>query len=107
MKSPIYVTQDSAGSSRWVPLDYKQVPFNVGLGVKLAAGSNLTYTVEHTFDDIQDPDQAIEVFPTDGLTGLTAKEDGNFAFPVRAVRITVSGYTAGDATLMIIQGEQR
>jgi hypothetical protein len=63
MKSPIYVTQDSAGVSRWVPLDYKQVPFNVGLGVKLSAGANLTYTIEHTFDDIQDSSITPVAFP--------------------------------------------
>jgi hypothetical protein len=107
MKSPIYVTQDSAGSSRWVPLDYKQVPFNVGLGVKLSTGAGLTYTVEHTFDDIQNPDITPVAFPNAGLTSKTANDDGNYAFPVKAVRVTVSGYTSGNATLMIVQGEQR
>ena len=104
MKSPITVTVSAAGSSRWVPVDYKQTPFNIGMGVKLSAGANLTYTVEHTFDDIQDSSVTPVAFPNSGLTARTANDDGNYAFPVKAIRLTVDAYTTGSATLLIVQG---
>ena len=104
MKSPIYVTQDSAGVSRWVPVDYKQTPMNIGIGVKLSAGANLIYTVEHTFDDIQDPAITPVAFPNSGLSGKTGNDDGNYAFAIKAIRLNVTTHTTGDATMMIVQG---
>jgi hypothetical protein len=104
MKSPITVTQSSLGSSRWIPVDYKQTPFNIGMGVKLSAGAVLTYTVEHTFDDIQNPNITPVAFPNADLNSLSANDDGNYAFPVKAIRLTVGSYTSGDATLLIVQG---
>lgn len=38
------------------------------------------------------------------LVNLTARQDGNYAFPVRAVRLNVSAYTSGYIDLMILQG---
>jgi hypothetical protein len=87
-------------------MDYRQSPFNVGMGVKLSAGAVLTYTVEHTFDDIQDPTITPVPFSNSGLTSLSANDDGNYAFPVKAIRLTVDSYTGGDATLLIVQGER-
>ena len=47
---PQVIKQTGAGSTAWIPVDYKQSPFNVGIGV-LVEGT-VTYTVEHTFEDI-------------------------------------------------------
>ena len=107
MKSPITVIQGSAGTSRWIPVDYKQVPFNIGLGVVLSSGAVLTYQVEHTFDDLQDPNITPTAFVNAGLNGLTVNDDGNYAFPVKAIRINVTAYTNGEAKLLIVQGNQR
>lgn len=104
MRSPVSVTVDSATSSKWVPLDYRQAPFSVGLGVVLSAGASLTYSVEHTFQDIQDPDVTPIAFENSGLQAKTANDDGNYAFPVKAVRLTITSYTSGNATLYISQG---
>ena len=49
---PVSYTLSATGVGPWVPLDYNQSPFAVGLGVKLSAGAVLTYTVQHTFVDI-------------------------------------------------------
>jgi len=45
------VTQSSAGNSKWLGLN-RQAVFSAGLAVTLSNGANLTYTVQHTFDDI-------------------------------------------------------
>jgi len=49
---PIRVTVSSAAASNVIPLDQYISPFNIGLGVSLSAGASLTYTVQHTFDDV-------------------------------------------------------
>lgn len=103
---PIRVTVGSATSSAPIPLDTYRGPFNVGIGVVLSAGANLTYTVEHTFDNVFasgfDPDTATW-FPNSGFTNQTTSRDGNYAFPIMAVRLRVSAWVGGTATMTVIQ----
>jgi hypothetical protein len=87
-------------------MDHYQGPFNVGIGVALSAGASLTYTVEHTFDDVFaagfDPSTAVW-YANSGLSGKTTTLDGNYAFPVMAIRLRVSTYSSGSATMTVIQ----
>lgn len=102
---PIRVTVGSQTSSAPIPLD-TYIPFNVGIGCAVSAGANLTYTVEHTFDDVYAPnfDPATAVwYPTTGLSARTATTDGNYAFPVTACRLRVSAWTTGSVTMTVIQ----
>lgn len=46
----------------------------------------------------------LRVFPHEFLTAKTVSDDGNYAFPVHAVRLNVSALTAGSATLIVTQG---
>ena len=83
--------------------------FQLSLLVKLSGGASLTYTVELTGDDPADftgiPDYNTNASwrPVTGLDALTADDEGNIAFPVQAVRLNVTAYTSGDATLTVIQ----
>lgn len=54
---PATVRMAAIGSSAWIPVDYLATDFSVGLAVVLSNNGDLTYTVEHTFDDIFDRDQ--------------------------------------------------
>ena len=83
--------------------------FRLSAFVTLTAGASLTYTVEHTPDDPQgftsqsDYNTNASWFNTDGLTGLSSADEGNISFPVQAVRLNVTAYTGGTATLTVIQ----
>ena len=103
---PIRVTVGSQASSAPVPMDHYQGPFNVSVGVVLSAGATLTYSVEHTFDDVFAPGfdaSTATWFANSGLASKQTSLDGNYAFPVRAIRLTVSAYTSGTATMTLIQ----
>ncbi len=101
---PQRVTVSALAASDPIPTDHYIGPFNVGLGVTV--NGTLTYSVEHTFDDVFaagfDPGTA-SWFPNDTLTAQTASGDGNYAFPVTAIRLNVTAYTSGSATLTVIQ----
>lgn len=103
---PVTVTVSSQAASQPIPLDHYQGPFNVGVGVALSAGATLTYSVEHTFDDVWaagfNPATAVW-FSNSGLAAKTTSLDGNYAFPVTAVRLNVTAYTSGNATMTVIQ----
>ncbi len=168
------VSLSGTGVTAWVPLNYRQNPFSVSLAVDFdSAASGITYTVEHTFDNLGLKVQPMTitratttvtvVFPTahnlntgdsitvegTGVTGMdgtftvtvtntttltytsgtsgtatgasdtrivlirvfphsvlaaqTTAKDGNYAFPIQAVRLNVTAYTAGKATLIVTQ----
>jgi hypothetical protein len=75
-------------------------PFNVGLGA--VAGAGMTYSIQHTFDDVFNPAVTPTWFNHPTLANQIANADGNYAFPVRAIRLAV---TAGSnaVTLTAIQ----
>jgi hypothetical protein len=103
---PIRVTVGSATTSQVIPLDQYISPFNVSLGVALSAGANLTFSVQYTFDDVFDPafNPATATWFTHAtLTARTASSDGNLAFPVTGIRLNVTPYTSGTATMTVVQ----
>ena len=96
----IIVSKTASGSSATIPLDTYENPFNVGLGVVVAGTVN--YTIQHTFDDVQDAAVTPVWFSHPTLAALAVNADGNYAFPVRAIKILVNS-GAGTATATIIQ----
>lgn len=100
---PQVISKAVAGTTAWIPVDYKQSPFSVGMGLVISGGT-LTADVEHTFDDVYDSTVTPTAFKHATLVSKTASGDGNYAFPVRAIRLNVTAYTSGTATLTILQG---
>lgn len=94
----------ASGSSKIIPINWRANTFGVGFSVVPTGGAN--YYLEHTFDDIYDS-AVTPVWHTHSSTlgtstvPATTTEDGNYAYPIRAVRLTVT--TAGSATINLIQ----
>ena len=97
---PIVVRQTGAGSSSAVPMDHYQSPFNVGFAV--VVDGTVNYTVQHTFDDIFDASVTPTWFNHPSIASQAANANGNYAFPVTALRVTVNS-GSGPATMTIIQ----
>ena len=97
---PQVIQQTGTGSTAWIPLDYKQSPFNVGFGVVVTG--TVTYDIEHTFEDVFSVTSPT-AFKHATLVSQTANKDGNYAFPVRAIRVNNTAGT-GSTTLTILQG---
>lgn len=107
MAVPAYITAaNGADSTVYVP-NLHVTPFNIGLGAVVVSGSP-TYTVQHTFDNVQvtngtfDP-TTVTWFDHASMAAVVAvNKDGNYAFPVRGIRIRVTSGT-GSVKLAIIQ----
>ena len=97
------ITVTGTGTSAWIPLDNKQAPFNVGIGCVIVSGT-ATYSVEHTFDDIWDTTVTPVAFQNSGITAQTTNKDGNYAAPVKAIRLNVTAGTSPVVAMTIIQG---
>jgi hypothetical protein len=91
-----------------VRVNYRQQDFKIGFGVEL--GSTGTYSVQHTFDDPADyATQALWVTDAQwydnedlGLIGATSSNDGNYAFPIQGVKLSVSA-NASTIKMTILQ----
>jgi hypothetical protein len=103
---PVRVSLSSQTESPPIPMDVNQGPFNVGVGVAVPAGASLTYSVQYTFDDVWAPgfSPSSAVWYTNSSLGTkTTSLDGNYAYPVTAIRLSVSVYSSGTVTMTIIQ----
>lgn len=92
------VSKTGTGSSSPIVMNLNATPFNVGFGV--VKTGDVDYTVQHTFDD---PSGSLSTWfnhPT--VAGQIANADGNYAFPVTAIRVTMNSGT-GTVTLKLIQ----
>lgn len=96
-----------ATATPWIPLDQFSQPFNVSFGVTCSVGDSMEqYSVQHTFDDVQDRSVTPTAFYHSDATAIKAQTDGNYAFPVAAVRLVLSSATAattGNATFWVRQ----
>lgn len=98
---PTSVTQTNSGSTAWIPVDWRSNPFNLSFACVVDSGSP-TYKVEHTFDNVMDPAVTPTAFTHEFITASTASDDGNYAFPIRGMRLTISSGT-GVVTMTVLQ----
>ena len=97
---------DGTCESQWFQLNYRGRYFNTGLGVRFSSGAAMTYTVQHTFNDIQASgfvEDDAETHNHDTMVALTAKADGNYTNPPIATRLAITAHTGGEATFSIVQ----
>jgi len=73
----IIVGTTDAVNTPWIPLNQTVSP------------------VQHTMDDVQDTSVTPTATDHADLTAKTATDDGNYAFPVRAIRVEMTSFTAG------------
>ncbi len=101
--TPQVISLSSLGSTAWIPVDYKQNPFNISATVVLSNTPNLTYTVQYTTDNVFNSSITPTVFSS-SLVGATSDGIASLVVPVRAVRLNISVYVSGTATLTLLQG---
>lgn len=88
----------------WIPLNIHETPFNVGFGVVKGGNGSCRFSVQHTFDNVLDASVTPTVFTHADVCSKTASIDGNYAYPVRAVRVAaVTVSSSCNLTLKVIQ----
>lgn len=98
-------TVSSATSSNWIPVDYTQSNFNLGIAV--VSSGTLTWKVEVTLDNPLDPNVTPTAITAPDPLGTGAggtNEVASITIPCRGVRLTVAPYSSGSATMTVIQG---
>lgn len=107
---PFRVTQTgvstTAGFTSTFFPDYMIRPFNIGVGT-VVNSTAVTFSVEHTFDYTGSSafiSSNATWFPNTGITAKSTNTDGNYAYPVTAIRLNVTaGSSTGTVTMTLIQ----
>ena len=100
---PTSVTLSATGTSAWIPVDYRQAPFNIGVQIDVT-GTITGWTVEVTMDDVFDPTVTpVAVLAPAPLEAGTVDEIGGITIPCRAVRLNAT-ITSGSVKMTLIQG---
>lgn len=100
---PVRLSTDGISTSEVMPVDQYLNPTNIGLGITVTGVVDLD--VEHTFDDVFDENfnpATATWFQHPTLNGVTADDDGNYAFPPTGIRLNQTA-GAGSAILNVIQ----
>jgi len=85
----------------WVPLNYLQRNFSVGVGVVLVSGS-ANYSLMRTYDDIE---TSAARGVTDGtMVTKTATSDVGIVAPIKAVKLVINSHTSGVLRFNVLQG---
>lgn len=92
------VSKTGAGSTSPIVINTNTNPCNIGFGVIVS--STVDYTVQHTFDDPATGFVTWFAHPT--IVAQSTNKDGNYAFPITGVRLTVNS-GGGTATLKLVQ----
>lgn len=76
MKSPARVILAAVGNSAWVPLSYIHTPFDTTLACILSSDGNLTYSVQYTYDQMDNSEDVLATF-TRTTTTVTVTYPGH------------------------------
>lgn len=106
----VYTITASAGGTTYSPCyvpDFHQVPFGVSLMV--VSNGSAAYTVQHTPSDPWatnlNASAAAGAWFNHAYIVDAATAQGNYAFPVKGIRMSLAAAASAQATIYIIQGE--
>ena len=97
---PAYVSLGAVGNTPWVPISQLQWGFGVGIAVTLSGGASLTYTVQHTYDLVDDTQVRGGVGISQTTTIITVTGDTGPPGPQGQPGIG-SGLSIGDDVILI------
>ena len=96
-----------ATCSPWIAVDQHVTPICIGFGVGIVSGGPMSIKVQHTFENMLLQDASsnyFAVFDHIDVTAAGTAADGNYAFPVGAIRMVVNTATsAGTARIHLRQ----
>jgi hypothetical protein len=102
MRQQIATVTGASLSSNIIVTDHYISPFNVGFGVVVSG--TVSYKIQHTFDNPQTVASPYWFTHPSFATAQSTTQDGNYAFPVAAIKIlTDSNTNTGTVTLTVIQ----
>jgi len=104
--APLYLTAQTEWYQIGQDIDGEATGDFSGYSVSLSSDGNLTYALQHTFNNVLANGFAEEdatVFTHSTITGKTAAFEGTIPTPPIAIRLALTSHTAGSASATIVQ----
>lgn len=88
----------------WLPLNGPGASSMAAIAAFVSA-SGINYTVQHTYDNVFNSAETINVFSIDdaSMVGATTTQESNYAFSPRAVRLLINSSTTGSLVFYVNQ----
>lgn len=106
-RSHFQTTTATATTMPVIPVNHYESDFKIGFGVSLTGNGTRVFSVQHTFEDVLASANAVTnavFFDHSAVSGQTASIDGNYAYPIAALRLNVaSGSGAATVEFGVIQ----
>ena len=102
----IQVGNTDSLQSQWIPVNRYGGDISIGC---TPGDANMTYAIQHTFDDVQAAgfmEDDADTFVHATLTGETTAQDGSYSTPINAFRVSITGYS-GSETLTVTYVQER
>lgn len=102
---PVYVTQVGAGISPWKQINFYAQQVQIGIGCSVTGQA--TYTVEYTYEDLNNMPTGVsspEVFALSSLTDKTTSADSTILWPIAYIRLNVTE-GAGTVRMTFVQSD--
>ena len=93
------VLKAQGGVTKTLPSNWRQSSGSYAVIIADTA----TVSVQHTLDDVQDHSSEPNWLTNEGISSITASDDGNHAFPIRGTRLLLASWTSGDVSMTYIQ----
>lgn len=98
--NPVSVTYSGTGAQTPIQLDYRVPIMNASWVVIVPGGVTTSLTVDHTYDNVNDP----SVTPVWlSSAAITATTEGTFTTPYQFMRVNIASLSGGNVTLKYVQ----
>lgn len=101
--NPKSVSYSTTGSKEAIAIDWRIAPVNVGYAVIIPGGVTASVTLDHTYDNVNDPSITPVWISSAAITTTT---EGAITVPFQFVRLTVGSVSGGSVTLKLNQATQ-
>jgi hypothetical protein len=100
---PITLRMSAAGYSAWVPINRMQQSFVIGLAVNISTGATMTFSVQYSLDDPNDPMNLTQVFTLSrSTTTLTVTKTAHGLIVGDSVKLWGNGGAPLDLTSNVV-----
>jgi len=105
MSNPVSIiyAAGTTGAQTPIALDWRIAPVNVGYAVIFGSGATGSVTVDHTYDNVNDPSTTPVWFSSSAITATT---EGTITAPFQFVRVSITSLSGGTLTFKMNQATQ-
>lgn len=101
--NPKSVSYSTTGTKEAIAIDWRIAPVNVGYAIIVPGGVTTSLTLDHTYDNVNDPN----ITPVwISSAAITATSEGSIVVPYQFVRLTIATLSGGAVTLKLNQATQ-